>query len=314
MEAGYDYTLLHPSIRRRRHNKALGVFFIVLGVTLLVMTGAYYTYGATVHADPVGPDGKNAEASASAEQSLTKDHGGSPAEAPPDALRAEMVSSPPVSQPEVEKANGAGLAASSDAATDQGAPAFWTDTPSYEAASPETKALVESFTPIEANQGFPLDSRLAATRISVPSVGIDVKVTELESEELEGARAYQTPDKTAGHIPETANAGEAGGAWFFGHTEAPTMGEGSVFFSLKEIPELIGEDEGRDVFAIAESEEGQYLYRLNSFQVVHGDDIRLDNSEGATIHLVSCVPKLVYDNRLIVSGELIGYKELNGDT
>ncbi len=314
MEAGYDYTLLHPSIRRGRHNKALGVFFIVLGVTLLVMTGAYYTYGATVHADPVGPDGKNAGTSASAEQSLTKDHGGSPAEAPPDALRAEMASSLPGSQPEMEKANGAGLAASSDAATEPATPMFWTDPSSYEAASPETRALVESFTPIEANQSFPLGSRLAATRISVPSVGIDVKVTELESEELDGARAYQTPDKTAGHIQETANAGEAGGAWFFGHTEAPTMGEGSVFFNLKEIPELIGEDQNRDVFAIAESKEGQYLYRLTESQVVHEDNINLHGSGGATIHLVSCVLGQVYDNRLIVSGELIGYKELNGDT
>ena len=189
---------------------------------------------------------------------------------------------------------------------------FWMDTSSYEAASPEIKALVESFMPIEADQGFPLGSRLASTRISVPSVGIDVTVTELGFEELDGARAYQTPDKTAGHIPETANAGEAGSAWFFGHTEAPTMGEGSVFFNLKEIPELIRE--GRDVFAIAESEEGQYLYRLASFQVVHEDDIRLYDSGGATIHLVSCVPRLVYDNRLIVSGELVGHKELNGDT
>lgn len=312
MEAGYDYTLLHPSIRRRRHNKALGVFFIVLGVTLLVITGAYYTYGATAHADLISPDGKNAETPASAERSLTKDRGGSPAEAPADALRAEKVASLPVFQPEMEEAIGARLAVSLDAATEPAVPMFWMDTSSYEAASPEIKALVESFMPMEANQGFPLGSRLASTRISVPSVGIDATVTELGFEELNGARAYQTPDKTAGHIPETANAGELGSAWFFGHTEAPTMGEGSVFFNLAEIPELI--KEGRDVFAIAESEESQYLYRLGSAQVVHEDDIRLYSSGGATIHLVSCVPKLVYDQRLIVSGELIGHKELNGDT
>ena len=105
MEAGYDYTLLHPSKRRRRHNKALGVFFIVLGVTLLIMTGAYYTYGATAHADPVSLDGKNAETSASAEQTLVKEHGGSPAETPADTLKAEKAASLPVFQPEMEKSD-----------------------------------------------------------------------------------------------------------------------------------------------------------------------------------------------------------------
>jgi hypothetical protein len=83
----------------------------------------------------------------------------------------------------------------------------------------------------------------------------------------------------------------------------PLLGEGSIFFNLVQIPEML--KQGRDVFVIAESEEGQYLYRLISSQVVHEQDIRLYDAGGATIHLVSCVPRLVYDHRLIVSGELI---------
>ena len=362
MEAGYDYTLLHPSGRRRRHNKALGVFFIVLGVTLLIMTGAYYAYGATAYADlaslntslpqpasdgsgtaasqdPSGPPkqelamtaaqeqagaespaksvkegttGTGAETAAGAGRSLTKNDGGSPVEARPDVLKAERVAAIPVFQPEAEAVVEGKRPVSEEMTAEPTAPKFWIDTSSHEAASPEIKALVESFTPIDADGAFALGSRMASTRLSVPSAGIDATVVELEVAELDGVRSYQTPDKTAGHIPETANAGEVGSAWFFGHTETPIMREGSVFFNLVEIPELI--KEGRDVFAIAESEEGQYLYRLASSQVVHEDDIRLYDSGGATIHLVSCVPRLVYDHRLIVSGELIGHKGLNGET
>ena len=369
MEAGYDYTLLHPSRRRRRHSKAIGVFFIVLGVTLLVITGAYYAYGATAYADlaslnaslpqsasdgsgaavsqaPPGlakqelamtaapdlagdsapakstnegatpnteaPTGSKAETSAGAGQPLTKDDGGSPAEAGLDVLKAERIAAIPVFQPEAEAVVEGKRPVSEEMTAEPTAPKFWMDTSSYEAAPPEIKALVESFAPINADGAYALDSRMASTRLSVPSAGINATVVELEVADLDGVRSYQTPDKTAGHIPETANAGEVGSAWFFGHTETPIMGEGSVFFNLVEVPNQIRE--GRDVFAIAESEEGQYLYRLASSQVVHEDDIRLYDSGGATIHLVSCVPRLVYDHRLIVSGELIGHKGLNGDT
>ena len=369
MEAGYDYTLLHPSGRRRRHGKAIGVFFIVLGVTLLVMTGAYYAYGATAYADlarlntslpqpdPAGsgtaanqdpsgmpkreldmvaaqeqagdstpaksvkegttprteaPTGNISETVASAGQSLTKDDGGSSAESRLDVMKAERIAAIPVFQPEAEAVAEGKRSVFEEMAAEPTAPKFWMDTSSYDAASPDLKALVESFTPIDADGAFTPGSRLASTRLSVPSAGIDAKVVELKVADLDGVRSYQTPDKTAGHIPETANAGEAGSAWFFGHTETPIMGEGSVFFNLVEIPKLI--KEGRDVFATAESEESQYLYRLVSSQVVHEDDIRLYDSGGATIHLVSCVPRLVYDHRLIVSGELIGHNGLNGDT
>ncbi len=183
-------------------------------------------------------------------------------------------------------------------------PVFWSDRLSYESAPQELQTLLEAFTPVGAEPGFPLGSRAASTRLAIPSVEIDAHIVELAIEELGSCRAYETPDRAAGHIPATANAGEAGSAWFFGHTETPLLGEGSIFFNLVQIPEML--KQGRDVFVIAESEEGQYLYRLISSQVVHEQDIRLYDAGGATIHLVSCVPRLVYDHRLIVSGELIG--------
>ena len=81
--------------------------------------------------------------------------------------------------------------------------------------------------------------------------------------------------------PETTTAGEAGSAWFFGHTETPLPGERSIFFNLVQIPEML--EQGGDVVVIAASQEGQYLYRLNSSQVVHEQDRGLHNAGGATI-------------------------------
>ncbi len=353
MEAGYDYMLLHPPEKRRQFSKAPGVILIVLGAVLLVMAGAFYTYGATARADlmnmeatlpwptsekpeavaaetPNEPDAmaeaeaksikaemeasdaNKGELVARVEPSTTEDTGPATLETSSDGLNPERVTTLPVFQPETEAIIETMQPAFEGTTVEPTSPQFWIDTSSYEAASPDLRALVESFNPIGVNGAFPLGSRLRSTRLSVPSAGIDSAVVELKIEEFNGFRAYETPNRSAGHIPETANPGEAGSAWFFGHTETPLMGEGSVFFNLVKIPELL--KQGRDVFVIAESEEGQYLYRLVSSQVVHEEDIRLYDSGGATIHLVSCVPRLVYDHRLIVSGELVGHKGLNRDT
>ena len=63
-----------------------------------------------------------------------------------------------------------------------------------------------------------------------------------------------------------------------------------------------------EVNIITDNGVRQYLYRVAATEVVHQDDMQLSESGAATIHLVSCVPSLVYDHRLIVTGELIGVK------
>jgi sortase (surface protein transpeptidase) len=181
---------------------------------------------------------------------------------------------------------------------------FWSNPLSYESASYREQRLLQGFTEVDLSQGQALGSGNAATRLIVPSIDVDSRVTELAILDLGGSRAYETPDRTVGHIPETANAGESGSAWFFGHTESPLLGEGSVFFSLSKIPGKL--QNGEDVFVVTENGEHRYLYRITSSRVVHQRDMRLYDTGQATIHLVSCVPRLVYDYRLIVSGELIG--------
>ena len=111
---------------------------------------------------------------------------------------------------------------------------------------------------------------------------------------------------TVGHIPESANPGEAGSSWFFGHLESPVLGEGSVFYHLPAIAQRL--KQGGDLFVVTDNGVRQYLYRITSSQVVHQDDMApYDNGE-ANIHLVACAPRLDYDHRLIATGELVGVK------
>ena len=183
---------------------------------------------------------------------------------------------------------------------------YWNNPWAYEPPSYRESLLLQGFTPIGLDD-LPFGNiRPTATRIKVPSIGIDSTVKELEILELGGSRAYETPANTVGHIPETANAGETGSSWFFGHTESPTLGEGSVFFNLGKIPDKLRS--GEDVFIITDNGEQQFLYRATSSQVVSQEDMRLYDTGEATIHLVSCVPRWVYDHRLIITGELVAQK------
>ena len=127
-------------------------------------------------------------------------------------------------------------------------PRHWSNPLAYEPMSYIEEALLTGFTPVELDDLAYDGIYPAATRLMVPSIGIDSSVDELEILELGGSRAYETPSNTIGHIPETANAGERGSSWFFGHTESPIGGEGSVFFNLGDIAEKLRN--GEEVFIV----------------------------------------------------------------
>ena len=182
----------------------------------------------------------------------------------------------------------------------------WSNPLSFEPAYYRKHTLLRGFKPIDLGRLPPAQSVAPATRITIPSINLDSAIKELAILDRGGSRAYETPANAVGHIPATANAGEANSSWFFGHTESPIMGEGSVFFNLRDIPDMLRRAE--DVYIITGNGQRQYLYRVTSSQVVHQRDLRLYETGLATIHLVSCVPRLVYDHRLIISGELIATK------
>ena len=313
MEAGYDYLLLHGRLQRRFFRFS-GIFIFLLGAVLLAASGAYYGYAANARADldrlnVTAPEGMSTLASmatdagsglldqgalgmALAEPIASSAADGGPISPKPAKLRPQL---PAIAIGSQRLFPGESLLASA-----------WSDPRFYAPLSYREDVLLQGFAPMEYSEIPATGTLPVATRIIVPSIGVDSTVEELEILDFGGSRAYETPDHTVGHIPETANAGETGGSWFFGHTESPMLGEGSVFFNLQKIPEKLRN--GEEVFIITDNGRSQYLYRATSSQVVHHSDMRLYDTGLATIHLVSCVPRLVYDHRLIINGELVAQK------
>ena len=275
MIAGYDYlTLRWREGGFWTRTRMAACALLIVGAILVGIGGAYYGYASNARDGLV-----NLEAPAPAVEI-----------APvwsPNAEIAEVVEPEPVSQafiPEVSLHSG-----------DAGDISAYSDVD-----------LPKGFALIDFSEDNPLLPVAPVTRMIISSLDIDSSVVELSITDLGDRRAYETPSNTIGHIPETADAGEQGSGWYFGHTESPILDEGSVFFNLQ-----LAADElrvGNDVDIITDNGTEQFLYRVTGTRVVHEDDLTLENGDGARIHLVSCVPRLVYDHRLIVDATLIGRK------
>ena len=146
------------------------------------------------------------------------------------------------------------------------------------------------------------------SRIAIPLIDVDSGTTELAILNLGDSRAYETPKHLVGHIPQSPNPGEIGNGWYFGHLESPIKGEGNVFQRLPEIPDLLRD--GDDVFVELEGADGRvFLYRTTRTEVMHQDEFEFYGSDTAQITLVACVPRLVYDHRIVVTAELVGVKD-----
>ncbi len=183
---------------------------------------------------------------------------------------------------------------------------YWSNPLEYEPASYVETALIQGFKPIDPLAAPAPGTLPAPSRIIIPSINVDSDVAGLAIRDLGDSRAYETPKHVVGHIPTTANPGEKGSTWLFGHLESPIAGEGNVFYDLPKIPDLLRK--GEDVFVIVENGKGSFLYKVQETRVVHEDDLKLFDSGSADVHLVVCVPRFVYDHRLVVTGELVGAK------
>ena len=335
MEAGYDYLLIRTRLQRGLF-KYSGLFLLALGLLLLAGTGAYYGYAAKARADldklnftvpEAITDGPAASSELSsppfgAAEDLSSDRSSVPSlpggESPSDLLTIpdEDVSETGIS-PSTDSAAGesdlaenlAAAIANQQLQLGESLPAsFWANPLYYEPISYVEQTLLQGFTPMDMSQAPPVGSQAAPQRIIIPASEIDVDsmVSPLQILNLGDSRAYETPKNTVGHIPESANPGEHGGSWFFGHLESPIMGGGAVFYDLPKIPSLLRE--GKKVYIITDNGTHQFLYQVVKTTVVHQNDMALHDSGQATIHLVACVPRLVYDHRLIVTGQLVGVK------
>ncbi len=185
------------------------------------------------------------------------------------------------------------------------APVNWANPMEAELGYAPANPLVGDFEPV-ASEVAPWHSLPVPAKISIPAISVESEVISLQILDLGNSLEYETPKNVVGHIPETANAGEDGTAWFFGHLESPIQGEGNVFRRLPEVPELL---RAGPVFATVDNGDSTFLYRLTSSRVVHGDDLIVFDEGVAGISLVTCVPRFLYDHRLVVTGELEGVKD-----
>ena len=189
-------------------------------------------------------------------------------------------------------------------------PKYW-DKPLTAGADPFAYGAVrrpDGFVSLSSSQGLPRGIASGASHIRIPSIGIDSLIDDLAIVELGDSRQYETPKHIVGRIPDTANPGELGNSWLFGHLESPIKGEGNVFQRLPEIPRLL--NSGDPVYISVLNEEGdEFLYQVTATEVVYQDDLKLYETDDATITLVSCVPRLVYDHRLLITAKLVGLKK-----
>ena len=292
MEAGYDWLLVRAHVRRRLL-RLFGMAMVGAGVVLLGGSGAYYAYGQWAQArladlarPVVGPVANTGTVD---EFTLDSRVSGGPGTLAPPTTLTQAIPALRLYPGELVPAR------------------FWVSTAAYEPPDVHQQALVAGFTPVQPQDVAPLGTLSRAVRIQVPAIDLASTIKELAILNVGDVRAYETPNRVVGHIPESANSGEGGTGWFFGHLESPIRGEGAVFRALPEIPEL--RRQGQEVFVILENEEGtQYLYRVFDHQVVYQDDLELTDAGRPTIALVTCVPSLIYDHRLVVWGELVGVK------
>ncbi|MEE8518843.1 MAG: sortase [Dehalococcoidia bacterium] len=169
--------------------------------------------------------------------------------------------------------------------------------------------VLDGFTPV-SDQGRP---SLAGTigradRISIPALDIDVIIEELDIEDLGSSSAYETPKNTVGHIPASPNPGSHGNGWYFGHLESPFQGEGNVFARLPLIPELLSE--GENIHVVLQSGDREYLYEVSETDLIHQNDMSLYQAGDSRVTLVTCFPRLRYDQRLLVTAKLIGFRDI----
>ena len=189
-------------------------------------------------------------------------------------------------------------------------PKYW-DRPLTAGADEYTYGVIrreDGFMEVSALNGLPKGTLSDAVHVRIPSIEVDSAVSNLAILDLGDSREYETPAHVVGRIPETSNPGETGNTWLFGHLESPIRGEGNVFRRLPEIPEIL--KNGDPVYVTLLNEAGEeFMYQVTNTVVVHRDDLALYDTEDSTITLVTCVPRLIYDQRLVVSGKLVGIRK-----
>ena len=155
------------------------------------------------------------------------------------------------------------------------------------------------FTRISQSEARPLGTLPPASRLTVPELGINLKIDQASPTGTDIVAHSQTMD---GQSLDTlrANPGERGAMWFFGDAGQ----RADNFGGLTRAAELFSR--GDDILIFADSGSATYVYAATHSDVFRASDLRLSGSERATIHLTVPVPSGLYDHFLVLSGELVG--------
>ena len=300
MEAGYDYLLINRRSRAMRRLLPIGVVVLVLVGVLVGSLFAFVFNGSSEE-----PDGNVGVASTPLPQ---------PTPAPPSQTatptpavatvvpRRPVAPTPPPTPVPVLPSELARVVALYPGASIKAAD--WGDL--LGARGPVT--FIDDI-PWEEATAAAVGQLPAPTRLIIPSIDVDSSVQQLTIAD----NVIEAPRNAVGHIPMTANPGEAGSVWLIGHLESPILGEGNVFGQLPELPSKLRGIARQEVFAVVENGTESYRYRLVDSQVIPQEVFTIEylalrDNASAQLFLVTAVPRGVYDQRLVVRGVLEGVR------
>jgi len=183
------------------------------------------------------------------------------------------------------------------------APQFWANP--FWAVELDNSSITAGYLP-PSEVALPATGLSPATLVRIPIIGLEIGTIELTAEPFGDGEKYAAPPFKLGIIPGQPNPGEIGNTWLFGHLESPIRGEGSVFRDLPKVHDLLRQ--GQPVYVIIDSADGSFLYQATEFRIMHRDDLRLWGSTGRIATLVSSWPRFKYDERVVVTTELVGVR------
>ncbi len=285
LDAGSDYLLYRRQRREPKSRRSLGTVLVALGAVLVALSAGYFLYATYARSQLVA-------LVASSPLDL-------PVEAPVKITPPETGQAIYVLSPEAVSLYPARVLQPQDWLNP-----LWAES----GRSAPGADLVAQYLPVDWNSLPPSSALLSPVRMRIPAINLDAKVDGLRILNLGDSRAYETPKFTVGHIPQSSKPGAADNGWYFGHLESPIKKEGSIFSRLPEIPDLLRT--GERVYVVVDSERTSYLYQVTTSRVVSKDDFELTASSEPTITLVTCVPRWVYDHRLLVEAKLVGVMSL----
>ena len=167
-----------------------------------------------------------------------------------------------------------------------------------------TPEYTSGFLPV-AELDLPESGLAPATFVRIPIIGLESETIELALLTTdEGHLKYESPIYEVGIIPGHTTPGERGNTWLFGHLESPLKDEGAVFRNLPKVHDFLRR--GEPVYVIVDSDDGSFLYQATEFRILPKEQVNFWGSDGRTATLVCSWPRFIYDERVVVTTELVG--------